>query len=273
MAHLPLTTGSTISYFDGFGPTSSVASSSTTTTKSTSSSSSRSASSASAASTSNSTRITPTPTSALASSSSSASLLAGSSGILMGTALPFPASQGLSSGAKAGIGVGAAAGGLIALALLWLLAAFVRRRKREKALPEDSQIRPRSQAVTLDKDPSDELGPHSPAWSGNKSELPSEERNSLVSPVSSQHAWTRPTSAEVEGTIPRYQSLGNLQAQEMGEGKPVYKPYRKAEVPPVGVQGVPEASASTQTAYRPGRPAGSGMFEMPAQIPGSTLPG
>lgn len=122
----------------------------------------------------------------------------------------------------------------------------------------------------MEKDPSDELDIRSPTWSGHKSELPAD---SVISPVSSQNTWTRPVSAEVEGSIPTYQSMNNLRSQATGEGGPVYKPYRKAEVPPVGMQPVPEASSMDSAKYSSGgRRAGSGVFEMPAQVPGSTLP-
>ena len=137
-----------------------------------------------------------------------------------------------------------------------------------------SQIRPRSHAFIMEKDPSDELDPRSPTWSGHKSELPADERASVLSPVPSQQAWTRPTSAEVEGTIPTYQSMGSLCSEAMGDGGPAYKPRRKAEVPGVGIQEVPVVMGSDSTTYQSGRTAGSGTYsyEMPAQVPGSTLP-
>lgn len=125
----------------------------------------------------------------------------------------------------------------------------------------------------MEKDPSDELAQRSPAWSGNKSELPGEELNSapVISPESTQSSWSRPTSAEVEGSMPTYQSMGNPRPQATGTEAPMYKPYRKAEAPPIGVQEVPAGKVAAQEIYRAGRQVGSGVFEMPAQVPGSTL--
>jgi hypothetical protein len=66
--------------------------------------------------------------------------------------------------------------------------------------------------------------------------------------------------------------MGSLRSEAMGDGGPVYKPYKKAEVPPVGLQAVPETSSLDSAAYMPGRKTGSGVYEMPAHVPGSTLP-
>jgi hypothetical protein len=257
-ALLPTYSGGSISYYDGFGPTGSLTSPFTT-----SSTLFSSGSSAPLTSTSN--------TSMLGSGSTASSPMSATPTSLSTTA-PGSTSSSLSTGAKAGIGVGAATGALTGLALLWLLATCIRRRKKENRMSSGSQIRPRSQAFVTGKDPSDEVDPRSPTWSGHKSELPAEERASVVSPVSSQQAWTRPTSSEVEGTLPTYQSMGSLRSEAMGDGGPVYKPYRKEEVPPVGMQVVPETSGLDSAAYMPGRKTGSSVYEMPAQVPGSTLP-
>jgi hypothetical protein len=123
------------------------------------------------------------------------------------------------------------------------------------------------------KDPSEELNQRSPAWSGNMSELGGDRGSgSIVSPFSSQGTWTRPTSAEVEGSVPSYQSMGNVRAQALGGIGPAYKPYRKAEAPPIGAHEVNGDSVAPRAVRQPeGRPS-SGVFEIPAQVPGSTLP-
>lgn len=106
------------------------------------------------------------------------------------------------------------------------------------------------------------------------SKLAGGERNSgsLVSPQSTQGTWSRPTSAEVEGSAPTYQSMGNVRTQALGGVGPAYKPYRPAEAPSVGVHEVSGESGAARAVGRPeGRP-GSGVFEIPAAVPGSTLP-
>ena len=157
-----------------------------------------------------------------------------------------------------------------------------RRRRRRSALPDASirprsqaleSVRPRSEALALEKDPSGELNQHSPAHSGNMSELAAGDGNSafIVSPQSTQGTWSRPTSAEVEGNMPTYQSMGSLQSAVVGNGSPVYKPYRKPDTPPIGVHEVSGENDGVQATNRRGRQVGSGFFEMPASVPGSTL--
>jgi hypothetical protein len=149
----------------------------------------------------------------------------------------------------------------------------MRRRKQRQSITEDATIRPRSQAISTEKDPSEELNQRSPACSGNTSELAGGECNSasLVSPQSTQGAWSRPTSAEVQGSIPCYQSMGNIRAQALGGVGPAYKPYRKSDAPPVGVHEVSGEGGAAQAVGRPARRPGSGVFEIPASVPGSTL--
>ena len=143
-------------------------------------------------------------------------------------------------------------------------------RPRSQAL---ESVRPRSEALALEKDPSGELSQLSPAYSGHMSELAAGDSNSasLVSPQSTQGTSSRPTSAEVEGNMPTYQSMGNLQSTVLGQGVPAYKPYRKPDAPPIGVHEISGENDAVQATNRRGRQVGSGFFEMPASVPGSTL--
>jgi hypothetical protein len=256
-----------MSYYPGYSPstvltqvtTSTPTSTKTSTSSSTSTSTSKSSDSSTSTSSSSSVipvLITPTTSSSSPTSSSTNPV-----------SQPAQSSStpGLSTGAKAGIGVGAALGGCILLGLICCLAFCIRRRKLRR---EEAAVRPRPEMAATDKDPFDH---HSQAWSGTMSELPGDGRNSnsVTSPASIQHSWSRPLS-EVEGSsIPTYQSMASLQSQEFAESRPGYQPYRRAEVPPTGVQGV---GTSSTASYTPGRHVDDGVYEMPAQLPGSTLP-
>lgn len=158
-------------------------------------------------------------------------------------------------------------GGCILLALIFWLAVCVRRRKQESA------SRPQSEVATVKRDQLDRSTQHSPAWAGNKSELSGDGSfsPSFGSPRSMQQSWSRPMS-EVEGSAPTYPSIGTFQSQELADSsKSAYKPYKRAEIPPVGLQGAPSRTTS-QASYRAGNQLHESVYEMPAQLPGSTLP-
>ncbi|EXJ68111.1 uncharacterized protein A1O5_08726 [Cladophialophora psammophila CBS 110553] len=264
---LPLSSGGTMSLFDGYSLSTYVTSTAASTTTETSSSSS-----------------TPISTSTISSSdtpiSTSHTITSHST-----TSIPFAASAssnpalesahdgtGLSPGAKIGIGVGVSLGGLIALAVISAMALYIRRLKRGQFKQGDTVTRPNSKLSAMRDGQLDGLADGFPGHSGTTSELAgneSREFTSLVSPAASQRAWTRPMSVEVEGSVPKHRSLVSPQSQELVRATPGHKAYEGAQEMPVEVQEGPTSRGISQASYLPGRQVGDGLYEMPGHLPGS----
>jgi hypothetical protein len=292
---LPAATGESMSLFPGYTPGTVLASSAAPTTSSSStppppkttsakptstkptstqasllqstSSSSPSSSSASSDSSSTISSTSMSTSTAAQSSSSSSATVAPVNGTITG-------SSGLSTGAKAGIGIGAAILGLGIIALLAFLAICLRRRKQRAMLsegpsnPHTSEVQPMPTPMPMPQQqyqPSTEYpNRYSPAWSSAaKSELPGSDTTN-TSPSIPQSWGSRPLS-EAEGTnFPTYQSMASLRTSELSGGGA----YRSSPQYHAGT------SSTSQGSYRPGKPmqgSEGGMYEMPANLPGSTM--
>ena len=130
---------------------------------------------------------------------------------------------GLSTGSKIGIGVGVGAGALILAALAWLLLSFLRKRRQTAPTPIEDQIHPKSYASyagipDAHSNESTNGDLRSPAWSGHKSELHTNENAVVASRDMSMNSM-----AEVEGSTPR-QSVQSQPSVQGGQPLPLQQP-------------------------------------------------
>jgi hypothetical protein len=130
------------------------------------------------------------------------------------TSSPPATSSGLSTGAKAGIALGAVIGTAVVALLAWLIYTCMRRRsQKNEAKAEEPPPMREPTLPQVERRPTDpDL--RSPAWSGHKSELPADESVTSMStsaPVYHEYGYQqRPdsmTRSEVEGSPARTSPL------------------------------------------------------------------
>jgi hypothetical protein len=259
---LPLSSGGVMSFYEGYSPN--------TVPTSTTSSTSATTSGSSSTSTSTTSEV------------SSVSTTAGSHPVTSFANANPQATQhhgdGLSKGAKIGIGIGASLGGSAAVVIIAAMALYIRRLKRRQLGVDSDPRNSHSGPPAAERDDINGSGRAVPsAPSGNPSELAGNESesrdlSSIISPESTLRTWSRPMSTEMEGTIPKHLSMTSLHSQELGTDSPISKePIQSARVLPVGIHRPPGSSTVPQASYRPGRQVGDGVYEMPAHLPGSTF--
>ncbi|OAP64739.1 hypothetical protein AYL99_00711 [Fonsecaea erecta] len=257
---LPSFLGGSMSFFDGYSPSTSITSDSASLLVVTTTFSD--------IPTSTSSTVTSNPLASTPSTTSASTISSAASAASNATDEHAHNRTGLSPGAKIGIGVGVGLGGLIVLAVIGGMAFYIRHLKQGQLKQEDTVTRPPSEFSAMQDDRLDGLAHGVPAWSGNASELAGSDSGDF-SPAATQRAWTRPMSVEVEGSIPNHRSAGSLPSLESGFARSAYMAHKGAEAMPVEVQGSPRSHDISHTSYQPGRQVGDGVYEMPGHLPGS----
>ncbi|KAI0102044.1 hypothetical protein GGR51DRAFT_301757 [Nemania sp. FL0031] len=175
VASLPKSLGGTISWFPNHKPTTITK---TNTSSTTSSHATRPTSISSASSGHTAPSTTPTPTSPNAA----------------------PPVHELSTGEKAGIGVGSAFGAIVVICLVAIAVVLFRRRAQKK---EISSSQPSVPTIAHESAQGDPSGPNSSVFSGFKAELPADEpRSASTMAVSSIHSPLTPAQSPPHSPAP-----------------------------------------------------------------------